>query len=306
MNNKTISWLIFVVLCFIWGSSFILMKLGKNGLSASQIAALRIFSAGVVLLPFAIYALTKFPRKKLVYTLLAGLLGNLLPAFLFAEAISKNIDSSLGGILNSLTPICVVITGVVFFKDVIKQKKIIGVIVGFIGLVILTLSQKGLSFQNSAYALMIVLATILYGFNVNIVAHKLKKLNPVHIATISLSFMAIPSGIILLLNGFFELDFTDKIVRNSVIASSLLGIVASAIATALFYILVRRSGGLFASLVTYGIPFIALFWGFLDGEKITWIEIACLGLILAGVYLANMPDKKGKIDENDTISIAPE
>jgi len=306
MNNKTISWLIFVILCFIWGSSFILMKLGKNGLSASQIAALRIFSAGVVLLPFAIYALTKFPRKKLVYTLLAGLLGNLLPAFLFAEAISKNIDSSLGGILNSLTPICVVITGVVFFKDVIKQKKIIGVIVGFIGLVILTLSQKGLSFQNSAYALMIVLATILYGFNVNIVAHKLKKLNPVHIATISLSFMAIPSGIILWLNGFFELDFTDKIVRNSVIASSLLGIVASAIATALFYILVRRSGGLFASLVTYGIPFIALFWGFLDGEKITWIEIACLGLILAGVYLANMPDKKGKIDENDTISIAPE
>jgi len=306
MNNKTISWLIFVVLCFIWGSSFILMKLGKNGLSASQIAALRIFSAGVVLLPFAIYALTKFPRKKLVYTLLAGLLGNLLPAFLFAEAISKNIDSSLGGILNSLTPICVVITGVVFFKDVIKQKKIIGVIVGFIGLVILTLSQKGLSFQNSAYALMIVLATILYGFNVNIVAHKLKKLNPVHIATISLSFMAIPSGIILLLNGFFELDFTDKIVRNSVIASSLLGIVASAIATALFYILVRRSGGLFASLVTYGIPFIALFWGFWDGEKITWIEIACLGLILAGVYLANMPDKKGKIEENDTISIAPE
>jgi len=282
------------------------MKLSKDGLSASQIAALRIFSAGVVLLPFAIYALTKFPRKKLVYTLLAGLLGNLLPAFLFAEAISKNIDSSLGGILNSLTPICVVITGVVFFKDVIKQKKIIGVIVGFIGLVILTLSQKGLSFQNSAYALMIVLATILYGFNVNIVAHKLKKLNPVHIATISLSFMAIPSGIILWLNGFFELDFTDKIVRNSVIASSLLGIVASAIATALFYILVRRSGGLFASLVTYGIPFIALFWGFLDGEKITWIEIACLGLILAGVYLANMPDKKGKIDENDTISIAPE
>jgi drug/metabolite transporter (DMT)-like permease len=282
------------------------MKLSKDGLSASQIAALRIFSAGVVLLPFAIYALTKFPRKKLVYTLLAGLLGNLLPAFLFAEAISKNIDSSLGGILNSLTPICVVITGVVFFKDVIKQKKIIGVIVGFIGLVILTLSQKGLSFQNSAYALMIVLATNLYGFNVNIVAHKLKKLNPVHIATISLSFMAIPSGIILWLNGFFELDFTDKIVRNSVIASSLLGIVASAIATALFYILVRRSGGLFASLVTYGIPFIALFWGFLDGEKITWIEIACLGLILAGVYLANMPDKKGKIDENDTISIAPE
>ena len=303
MNNKTISWLIFIILCFIWGSSFILMKLSKNGLSAGQIAALRIFSAGIVMLPFAIYPLTKFPANKLIYTILAGLLGNLLPAFLFAEAISKNINSSLGGILNSLTPICVVVTGIVFFKAVIKQKKIIGVLIGFAGLVILTISQKGLSFQNSAYALMIVAATILYGFNVNIVSHNLKNLNPIHIAAISLSFMAIPSGVVLLLNGFFDLDFTEKTVRNAVIASSLLGIVASAIATALFYILVKRSGGLFASLVTYGIPFVALLWGFLDGEKITWIEIACLGLILAGVYLANMPDKKS---DNPELAVAPD
>ena len=306
MNNKTISWLIFVILCCIWGSSFILMKFSKNGLSSGQIAALRIFSAGIVLLPFAIYPLTKFPKKKLLLTLLAGLVGNLLPAFLFAEAISNNIDSSLGGILNSLTPICVVTIGVIFFKDVIKPKKILGVIIGFIGLVILTVSQKGLSFQNSAYALMIVAATILYGLNVNIVAHYLKKLNPIHVATISLSFMAIPSGIVLWINGFFDLDFSDKVIRNAVIASSLLGIVASAIATALFYILVKRSGGLFASLVTYGIPFIALFWGFWDGEKITWIEIACLGLILAGVYLANMPDKKDKNEDKDAVSIVPE
>src|SRR6187399_1012814 len=129
MNNKTISWLIFVILCCIWGSSFILMKFSKNGLSSGQIAALRIFSAGIVLLPFAIYPLTKFPKKKLLLTLLAGLVGNLLPAFLFAEAISNNIDSSLGGILNSLTPICVVTIGVIFFKDVIKSKKILGVII---------------------------------------------------------------------------------------------------------------------------------------------------------------------------------
>ena len=176
-------------------------------------------------------------------------------------------------------------------------------LIGFAGLVILTVSQKGLSFQNSAYALMIVAATILYGFNVNIVSHNLKNLNPIHIAAISLTFMAIPSGIVLWINGFFELDFTEKAVRDAVIASSMLGIVASAIATALFYMLVKRSGGLFASLVTYGIPFVALLWGFLDGEKITWIEIACLGLILAGVYLANMPDKKS---DNAELAVAPD
>jgi drug/metabolite transporter (DMT)-like permease len=297
MNSKTISWLIFVALCFIWGSSFMLMKFSKEALSAGQIAALRIFSAGIVMLPFAIYPFTKFPRKKLFYTILCGIVGNLLPAFLFAEAITNNVNSSLAGILNSLTPICVAIIGIVFFKDKIKFKKILGVLVGFSGLVILTLAQKGLSFQNSVYALMIFAATIMYGLNVNIVAHNLKNLHPVHIATISLSFMAIPSGIALWINGFFKLDFTETLIRNAVIASATLGIVASAIATALFYILVKKAGGLFASLVTYGIPFVALLWGFLDGEKITWIEFFCLGLILVGVYLANMKDKKSDREE---------
>lgn len=282
----------FVMLCFIWGSSFILMKYSQQGLTAAQIAGLRIFSAGVVLLPFACYYIIKFPKNKILFTILAGLAGNLIPAFLFAKAISENIDSALAGILNSLTPICVVIIALLFFKDVIKPKKILGVMIGFVGLSILAFSQQSVSFENSKYALLILAATILYGINVNIVSHYLKNLSPVQVTAVSLAFMAIPSGIVLWWNDFFLLDFSDPIIRNAVIASSFLGIVASAIATALFYILVKNAGGLFASLVTYGVPFVALFWGFLDGEKITWIEIVCLGLILCGVYLANLPDKK--------------
>jgi drug/metabolite transporter (DMT)-like permease len=99
--------------------------------------------------------------------------------------------------------------------------------------------------------------------------------------------MAIPAGIVLWYQGFFSLNFNNKVIREAVIYSSLLGIVASAIATVLFYVLVKRASGLFASLVTYGIPFIALFWGFIDGESIDLIEIGCLGIILSGVYLAN-------------------
>ena len=67
----------------------------------------------------------------------------------------------------------------------------------------------------------------------------------------------------------------------------LLGIAGTAIATALFYMLIQRSGSLFASLVTYAIPIVAIFWGFLYGEDITVIQVGCLGLILGGVYLAN-------------------
>ena len=189
------------------------------------------------------------------------------------------------------------IAGILFFKSKTETQKIIGVLTGFMGLVLLTIypalaGEKSISFHNFGYTLLIVIATFLYGINVNMVHHFLKGINPIHIATVSLAFMTIPTGFVLWQQGFFDLDFSNKAVLNAVLISVGLGIVGSAIATAMFYTLVQRAGGLFASLVTYGIPFIALFWGFIDGEKITWIEIICLGIILLGVYLANRPGKE--------------
>lgn len=296
MSNKFISWAIFVALCFIWGSSFKLMHDSQQGLNAVQIAAVRIFSAGAVFLIPALFHFRHIPKGKLGLVIGSAVFGNLLPAFLFAEAVTK-LDPSLVGILNSLTPICVVVVGILFFRDHIKTQKITGVLTGFAGLVLLTilpliLEHKQLNLDNLGFTLLILLATTLYGFNVNMVGHYLKGINPIHVATVSLAFMIIPTAAVLYWQDFMQLNFSDTAVQHSLMASAGLGIAGSAIATALFYVLVIRAGGLFASLVTYGIPFIALFWGFLDGEHITWIEIACLALILLGVYLANRPDKK--------------
>lgn len=295
MSNRFISWTIFIMLCIIWGSSFKLMKDSTAALTASQIAALRIFSAGLVFVPFALFHFPKIPKNKLGTVILSAVFGNLLPAFLFATALTK-IDGSLGGILNSLTPICVVTVGIFFFKDTISTQKIAGVLTGFAGLVLLTIApvimgEKTISFDNFSYTLLILLGTFLYGINVNMVGHFLKAVNPIHAATVSLAFMTIPAGFILWQQGFLQINFSDKPIQTAIISISLLGMVGSAIATALFYILVKKSGGLFASLVTYGIPFVALFWGFMDGESITWLEVICLGIILLGVYLANRPDK---------------
>lgn len=74
------------------------------------------------------------------------------------------------------------------------------------------------------YTLLIVVATFLYGINVNMVGHYLKGLNPIHIATVSLAFMTIPAGIILWQQGFFHLDFKEISVQESVWASVGLGI----------------------------------------------------------------------------------
>jgi len=229
----------------------------------------------------------------MLLVIISAICGNLLPAYLFAGAIAKNIDSSLAGILNSLTPICVVVTGIVFFRSKIQGRKILGVVIGFVGLTLLTIAgKKGISFENVEYTLWILLATVLYGFNINIVGHYLKDINPIHLAAVSISFMILPTAIVLWQQNFLQLPFDDDEIMLAVIYSIMLGIVGSAIATALFYILVKKAGGLFASLVTYGIPFVALGWGFVYGEDITILQIACLGIILCGVYLANMPSKK--------------
>lgn len=287
-KEKFLSWGIFVLLCIIWGSSFILMKASKDELTWSQIASLRIFSAGITMLPFAFFYFSKIPARKLFLVIISAVCGNLLPAYLFALAIASDLDSGLAAILNSLTPICVVIVGTIFFRSYIAARKIIGVVIGFIGLALLTLAGKEeMTFENLQYTLLVVMATILYGFNVNIVSHYLRDINPVHLAVVSISFMIIPAAIALWQDNFLQLPFDNSATLLAIMNSVMLGIAGTAIATALFYMLVKKAGGLFASLVTYGIPFIAIAWGFVFGENITVFQIGCLAIILCGVYLAN-------------------
>jgi hypothetical protein len=66
-----------------------------------------------------------------------------------------------------------------------------------------------------------------------------------------------------------------------------LGIASTAIANIMFYVLIKKAGPVFSAMVTYGIPFVAMFWGFLTGEKIGLLQILGLSVILIGVYYVN-------------------
>lgn len=283
-GQKTTSWVLFVLLALIWGSSFILIKKGTEQLSGWQIGALRIFSAGIVFLPFALFHIGQLPKAKIPLVLLTGVLGNLFPAFLFAIAIEEKIESSLAGILNSLTPLFVIVIGVLFFKARIQSKKIAGVIIGFIGLLILSLTKGTISASDISFTLLILLATVFYGINVNLVGTYLKNLDPVKMSTVSVGFLAIPTSFVLWLN---PVSFSTEEMRTGILAIVALGLLGTAAATVIFYALIKKAGGLFASLVTYAIPVVAIFWGLLYNENVGIVQFGCLGIILAGVYLAN-------------------
>ena len=288
MTKQSFSnWAVFILLAIVWGSSFILMKICSEHLTGWQIASIRIFSAGLIFFPFAIFHVAKIPFSKLPLVIVSGMLGNLFPAFLFAVAIERKFNSSLAGILNSLTPLFVIVIGVLFFKSKVENKKIAGVLVGFAGLLILNFSKGTIAINDLGSTVLILIATMMYGLNVNMVSKYLKEVDAIKIATVSMAFVGIPAGIIMWQQNVFELLQYDETARGSIAIAALLGIGGSAIATALFYILIQKAGGLFASLVTYAIPIVAIFWGVIANEDVTAIQIGCLVLILVGVYLAN-------------------
>ena len=287
LNKGFLNWLIFIILSIIWGSSFIMMKEGMLHLTAYQVAALRIVFSGIVLLPSAIKHFKQIPGNKLTTIFLSGALGSLLPAFLFCIA-EEGIDSALAGTLNSLTPIFVIIMGALFFKSKTTGNKIFGILIAFTGSILLLLSKGHMQeSQNMVYVSFIVLATICYGINVNMVHKYLPDTGSLQIAAIALTLNAIPALIILVFTGYFNLPLTDPGVLYSTGHAALLGVFGTAIASIIFYGLIKRAGAIFSSMVTYGIPIVANFWGILYGEEVGWKQFACLLLILMGVYVAN-------------------
>src|SRR5688572_20578692 len=76
IRAQLVNWSLFIGLSFIWGSSFILMKVGLNTLTAYQVAALRIFSAGIFLMPVAVKKMRQIPFPKLNLIIISGLLGS--------------------------------------------------------------------------------------------------------------------------------------------------------------------------------------------------------------------------------------
>ena len=262
------------------------MKAGSVQLSPYQVASLRMVFSGIVLLPFAFKAVQQIPNHKLGLVILSGIIGNFIPAYLFCIAETK-IDSALAGILNSLTPLFTIIVGMLIFKIKIEANKMGGILLGLTGLCISVVAGKTLHFENFSYSTFIIFATICYGLNVNMVGKHMQNISALNIASLAFSFSIIPGLAILYVTGYFNYDFNNPTLFNATLASGTLGVINTSIASILFYVLVKRAGIIFASTVTYAIPFVSLAMGFFYNEAIHPMRIVGLLIILWGVYLVN-------------------
>jgi drug/metabolite transporter (DMT)-like permease len=287
-NNKVKALTFLLLLALIWGTSFILMKRGLVVFSPGEVGSIRVVAAAFFLLPVAIVHLKRLDKSHYPKLLASGLMGIFFPAFLFATAQTK-LESSVSGILNSLTPICTLLIGVLVFRQPFRSQSILGIVIGLIGTVVLVFANAdGTIGTVNSYAFFVIVACVLYAANLNFIKYRITDLKALTITSVSIMLIS-PLALAYLL---IFTDFSGKIVSHpgaweAIGFIVLLGLMSTSVATMLFNHLVKISTPLFTSSVTYLIPIVAVLWGLLDGEQLQTSHFIGMIAVIGGVYLAN-------------------
>ena len=298
MQTNTVStsaWFLLFTLALIWGSSFILIKYalfqgGEAALTGPEVGALRLVIACLCLLPITIKH-RRWLSSHWGPLLVSGLIGNGIPAFLFGIAQTK-IDSSLAGILNSVTPLFTLLTGVLLFNNKAQRIQFTGVLIGLIGTAVLIWSSSSPdSNSDPLYAGLVILSALCYAISMNTIKSYLQEVPTLAIAGLALLFAAVPSTAYLLLSDFPTRLLNEPIVQSAMIYTVLLAVLGTAFALILFNELLRTTTAVFSSSVTYLLPIVAIIWGVWDGEHVSTIQLVSTAIVLGGVVLVS---KKGE------------
>ncbi|KAB1231720.1 DMT family transporter [Chryseobacterium viscerum] len=292
MNADKEKWILLVILSIIWGSSFILIKKSLEHFNPFQVGSLRVLIAGIILLPIAISNYKLFPKKHLKWLILAAFTGNFIPMFLFPIAETE-ISSSIAGIINSMMPIFVIIVGALVWKFETTKKQIIGILISFTGVCILAFGGGDSGEFKMIPILLLLLATLCYALSTTTVKSKLMEVSSTVLSAFVFSFVLLfPSVIALTSTGFFsEFSFSRDNLLGLMFVG-LLSIFGTGLAMMMNYRLLKVSSPLFASTVTLVMPIVAIIWGILDGEKMTSLQFAGAGIIIAGlIFLRSNPKK---------------
>ena len=291
MNSKSKPWhwLAVALLSLIWGSSYILMKKGLRSFSPYQLASLRILISFICLIPFALRSFSKLNRKNFFSILIIGFFGSGIPSILYPLAETR-IDSSLTGMLNTLSSAFTLAVGILFYNRKAIRSQIAGVFLGLAGAVGL-LYSGALTFNY--YGLFVVLATMMNGFSNNEVS-KADGLNGMEITSLSLAILS-PFALTLLLSTDNHAALLTPHWALNLGYIAILSVVGTAIANIIYYFLIRDTSPVIASIVAYFIPIVATLWGLLDNERLAPNMVVSVALILTGVYLINRPGALRKI-----------
>lgn len=278
---ESLDWWLFAAVGLIWGSSFLLIKIGLEAFHPGLITLIRVGlgAAALTALPAARRRIAVEDRKKL---LLLSILWVGIPFTLFPLA-EEHINSAVTGLLNGATPLFAGLFGALFFGRTPRGPQRLGIAVGFAGIILVSVGSSAEGGTAIVGVLMVLVATVCYGLAINIAGSIQQKYGSV-----------VVMARILVLGTLWTTPFglygltRSKFAWEPAAATVVLGVVGTGLAFAFMASLVGRVGGPRASFVTYLIPVVALILGALfQSDKVALIALVGVVLVIGGAVLAS-------------------
>ncbi len=272
-------WACMGAVALMWGSSFLLIDVGVDHLAPAVVAAGRLaFGAGTL----ALVPAARRPVPAAAWPELAALAicWMAVPFILFAVA-QRHIDSSLAGMLNAAAPLCTALVAAGWARNLPDRRRVAGLLIGFAGVVGVSLPALGGSESSGFGIALVLLATLLYGIAFNLTARLQPRYGALPVIwraqLIAAALLAVPAVLALPDSAF---------AWSSVAAVAVLGSLGTAVAFAAFTTLAGRVGSTRASVTTYLLPAVAIGLGaMVRDERIALASVGGCALILAGAYL---------------------
>lgn len=293
MNKKPtlLDFALLVVLSFVWGSSFMAIKIGLRTFDPLSLSASRIIVAGVFMYLVGRLRGEIFPTDRSTLKLLAimGLFG--ASAFILISWGQQFISSSTAGIMLAFGPLNLLILAHFMTHDEkLTGPKLIGFGFGFAGVILLFWGSGFNDFKASGLAMLaLFFATLGYALSMLFI-RKLPHVSSINVAT---GFLLMAALVAVPLSVAFDPPWAHEFTLEGSLAVLFLGLISSGLSSILLIFLVKRVGATFSSYSNYLTPLVAVLWGVIFmGEKMTGYTWLALILILSGVALANLLKSK--------------
>ncbi len=283
MESK--DWVLLISLAAIWGSAFMFIKISAVEFGPILLVTLRLLIAGLVFVPLLLKKQNRLQFKPYLSSILIiAVVSNALPFTLFAFA-SLGATSNMLGILNGTTAFLTTFIAYFWLKEFISSKQIVGLFLGFIGVVILVNPANGSSTILASMCALV--GSLCYAFNGNYLQKYHQNSNKIVLIGWSMLF----GGLLMLPLAVFNLP-NQMPNFNSFLALLWLAVVSTGIGYLAYVRLLDRIGAVKTSTLTYLLPVFSIIWGaiFLN-ENITLIIFGGFMFVMMGMYFANSVKK---------------
>ena len=279
-----------VLLAVIWGSSFFNIKIATYSYDPITLALVRVFFASIpliILCKIKKIKIKAFSKDWTSYSLI-GLCNIAIPFTLIAIGTGQ-INSYLAAMLMSTTPLSGTILAHFFIKDEkINYMKLIGILIGFSGILFLFLDRVVINEDNLLFALITILGSTFYSIG-GILTLKIKNKGNENVTTSTTIWSLI---FLLPLSLLLEEPWLSTPTLESTLSLLYLGIVATGLAWLIRFRILSTNGLVFQTQVAYLIPIFGVFFGyFLMNEVITWRVLISLGIIILGIFIVKKNNK---------------